>query len=65
MGHSHEGDINGTLLSLQTFIESVRTRSAPVANARHGRDAVLACLLVREAVNRGGVVTMDELKTTM
>lgn len=65
VGHSHKGEINGTLLSLETFIESVRTRSAPVANAHHGRDAVLACLLVREAVNRGGVVTMDELKKTV
>lgn len=61
-GHSHEGDINGTLLSVTTFINSVRTRTAPVANARHGRDAVLACLLVREAVNRGGVVTLAELQ---
>jgi len=64
VGHSHQGDINGTVLSLTTFINSVRTRNAPVANAHHGRDAVLACLLVREAVNRGGVVTMEELKAT-
>ncbi len=62
-GHSHTGDINGTLLSLEAFINSVRTRSAPVATAAQGRDAVLTCLLVREAVYRGGVVTMDELKT--
>ena len=64
-GHTHTGELNGTKLSLETFVNSVKTRTAPVANARHGRDAVLACLLVREAVARGGVVTMDELKAQL
>ena len=33
----------------------------PVATVQHGRDAVLACLLVREAVYRKKVVTAKEL----
>lgn len=61
VGHNHPGDINGSLLSLEAFIHSVRTRSAPVATVEHGRASVLACLLVREAVYRGGEVTMKEL----
>lgn len=61
IGHNHPGDINGSQLSLESFLNSVRTRSAPVANVEHGRDAVLTCLLVREAVYRGGEVKMEEL----
>lgn len=61
-GHHHEGEINGSQLSLEAFFDAVRTRKPPVATVEHGRDAVLACLLVREAVRRGGVVTMEELK---
>lgn len=61
VGHSHQGQIDSTLLALEAFVDSVRTRTPPVSTAEQGRDAVLACLLVREAVYRGGVVTMDEL----
>ena len=61
IGHNHPGDITGSLLSLEAFVNSVRTRSAPVGNVEHGRAAVLTCLLVREAVYRGGEVTMKEL----
>ena len=61
VGHNHPGDINGSLLSLEAFVNSVRTRSAPVATVEQGRDAVLTCLLVREAVYRAGEVTMKEL----
>ena len=39
-----------------------RPESSPVATVEQGRDAVLACLLVRAAVYRGGEVTMQELK---
>ena len=39
----------------------VRTRKKPVANVAHGRDGVLACLLVREAVYTGGVARLDDL----
>ena len=61
IGHSYPGDIQNTLLGLQAFIDSVRTRKPPVAGVAEGRDAVLACILVREAVYRQGVVTMMEL----
>lgn len=59
---SFKGAIDNTLLCVEAFIDSVRTRKAPVATVEHGRDAVLACLLVREAVYRRGEVTMEELK---
>jgi hypothetical protein len=39
----------------------VRTRKPPVSTVEHGRDSLLACILVREAVNRGGEVTLEEL----
>jgi predicted dehydrogenase len=61
VGHNFKGEIDSTLLSLEAFAKSVRTRKPPVSTVEHGRDAVLACLLVREAVYRNGVVTMQEL----
>ena len=61
VGHSYKGEINNTLLALQAFIESVRTRKPPVATVEHGRNAVLACLLVREGVYKKTLVTMKEL----
>jgi predicted dehydrogenase len=47
--------------SVQAFLDSVRTRKPPVANLEHGRDALLLCLLVREAVYRKRLVSMKEL----
>ena len=47
--------------SMKAFLDSVRTRKPPVANLEHGRDALLLCLLVREAVYRRRLVTMEEL----
>ena len=61
-GHSYEGEIENTRLGLAAFFNSVRTRTAPISNVEHGRNAVLACMLVREAVYRGGAVTIDELE---
>ena len=62
VGFSGDANINNTRLSLTAFAESVKTRKAPVANVEHGRDAVLACLLVREAVYQKKPVTMKELR---
>ena len=62
IAHTSQGTIDSTDLCIQAFIDSVRTRKQPVATAEHGRDAVLSCLLVREAVYRSGEVTMRELK---
>lgn len=61
IGHGFQSPIDSTLLALEAFVNSVRTRTAPVANAAHGRDAVLACLLVRAAVERQTTVTPDDL----
>jgi predicted dehydrogenase len=61
VGHSHQGEIDNTLLALAAFVDSVRTRKPPVSTVEHGRDSLLACILVREAVNRGGEVTLEEL----
>lgn len=62
VGHSSAGTIDSTLLALQDFIGSVQTRRPPAATAVQGRDAVLACLLVREAVYRSGPVTPQDLR---
>jgi predicted dehydrogenase len=61
VGHTATGEINKTRLGLQAFLTSVREGRPPVATVQHGRDAVLACLLVREAVYRKKVVTVKEL----
>jgi predicted dehydrogenase len=62
VAHSATGPVNNTKLGLEAFADSVKTRKAPVATVEHGRDAVLACLLVREAVYQKKPVTMKELK---
>ena len=54
-------ETNNTLLALQAFVNSVRTRSEPVCTVEHGRAAVLACLLVRASVDAGAAVTMDQV----
>jgi predicted dehydrogenase len=51
-----------TKQALAAFLDSVRTRKPPVASVEHGRDAVLACLLVRKAVDERRVVTLDEVR---
>jgi hypothetical protein len=54
--------INNTRLALEAFLDSVRTRKPPVANVEHGRDAVLACLLVRESVYKRAELKMSEIQ---
>ena len=61
VGHTHPGEVDNTRLALESFVDSVRTRKAPVCRVEHGRDAVLACLLVREALDSRRVATMKEL----
>ena len=46
---------------VEAFVASVRSRKPPVCRVEHGRDAVLACLLVREALDAKRVATMKEL----
>lgn len=45
-----DSNIDSTFLALQNFANSVRKREPAVATVEHGRNAVLACLLVRQAV---------------
>ena len=47
--------------AMSAFIESVRTRKKPAAGAEQGRESLLACLLVREAVYRRQPVTMKQI----
>ena len=43
-------------------MDSVRIRKPPVATVEHGRDSVLACTLVREAIYQGQIVTLEMLR---
>jgi predicted dehydrogenase len=61
VGHGHAGPVDSTRLALESFVASVRDRKPPVCRVEHGRDAVLACLLVREALDSKRVATMKEL----
>lgn len=61
VGHSYQGDINSTLLALEAWANSLRTRQQPIATVRHGREAVLSCLMVKKAVYSKGVVTASDL----
>ncbi len=54
-------ETNNTLLALQAFVNSVRTRSEPVCTVEHGRAAVLTCLLVRASVDARAAVTLDQV----
>jgi predicted dehydrogenase len=61
LGHSHTGQIDSTQLAFEAFIKSVRTRSPSIAPPETGREAVLTCLLMRKAVYKKGVATLDEV----
>jgi len=54
-------ETNNTLLSLKAFVNSVQTRSEPVCTVEQGRDAVLACLLVRASVDAGAAISIDQV----
>jgi len=62
VGFMGEANINNTKLGLEAFAASVKSRKAPVATVEFGRDAVLTCLLVREAVYQKKPITMKELR---
>lgn len=55
------GEENITLLALTDFFDCVRTGRAPFVSVEEGRKATLFGLLVRTAVYRKAVVTMDEI----
>ena len=60
--YSVTGEISNSKLALEDFVNSVQTRKPPRSGVKEGRDSVLACVLVREAISRGGVVTLEELQ---
>jgi myo-inositol 2-dehydrogenase / D-chiro-inositol 1-dehydrogenase len=59
--HPAERPINDTLLALEAFLDSVRTRKPPLVTAAQGREAVLTCLLVRQAVRGGQAATLKDI----
>jgi myo-inositol 2-dehydrogenase/D-chiro-inositol 1-dehydrogenase len=59
--HEQQGEINSTLLALQNFLAAVRSHSQPVATVDHGRNAVIACLLMRQAVYSKRPVELNEI----
>jgi predicted dehydrogenase len=55
-------NIDNTKLAFEAFLKSVTTRSPSIAPPSIGREAVLTCLLMREAVYRQKPVTLKDLK---
>jgi len=53
---------NSTQFAQEAFLECIRTRKQPVSNVYNGRDSVLVSLLVREAVDRRRLTSMDEVR---
>lgn len=54
-------NLDNNVLAVESFLKAVRERSQPVATLAHARDALLACLLMREAVDRGTAVTLKDI----
>ncbi|MDP1561173.1 MAG: Gfo/Idh/MocA family oxidoreductase [Pirellulaceae bacterium] len=54
-------NLDNNVLAVESFLKAIRERSQPVATLAHARTALFACLLMREAVDRGTVVTMKEI----
>jgi len=52
---------DNTTLAFQAFLRSVRERVPAIAGPEQGREAVLTCLMMREAVSRGTAVTPKDI----
>lgn len=52
---------DNTTLAFAAFLRSVRERTPAVAGPEQGRESLLTCLMMREAVERGTVVTRTDL----
>jgi myo-inositol 2-dehydrogenase / D-chiro-inositol 1-dehydrogenase len=61
LGFTGDPNIDNTKLAFEAFIKSVRTRSPSIAPPAIGRDAVLTCTLMREAVYQQRAVTLKEI----
>lgn len=55
------GKIDSTELVFDAFLNAVRTRTAPIAGVKEGREAMLTSLLMREVVYQQRSVTLKEL----
>jgi myo-inositol 2-dehydrogenase / D-chiro-inositol 1-dehydrogenase len=56
-----KGGPDSTALAFAAFVHSVRTRTPSISPPAMGRAAVVSCLLMREAVSRGTVVTPKDI----
>jgi len=61
LGYTGDANIDNSKLAFEAFIKSVRTRSPSIAPPSIGRDAVLTCTLMREAVYKQRCVTLKEI----
>ena len=55
-------DLDDNVLAVESFLHAIRTRSTQVATVAHAREALLACLLMREAVYRKTAVTLKDIR---
>jgi predicted dehydrogenase len=62
-GWSYDGTIHQDVMHMRNFLDCVRSRNTPNATPEMGRDGVLAGLLVRDAVYRNEVSTMDKIRS--
>jgi myo-inositol 2-dehydrogenase/D-chiro-inositol 1-dehydrogenase len=53
---------NSTQFAQEAFLECIRTRKQPISSVYNGRDSVLVSLLVREAVDKRRLTSMDEVR---
>lgn len=56
-----EAGPDSTTLAFAAFLRSVRERVPAIAGPEEGRQALLSCLMMREAVSRGTVVTPKDI----
>ena len=61
VGFEGPANLDDNVLAVESFLKAVRERSQPVATVAHAREALLTCLLMREAVYRKTMVTMKEI----
>lgn len=54
--------VDNTKLAFAAFAKSVRERSPSIAPPSMGRDAVATCLMMREAVASGKIVTLKDIE---
>jgi myo-inositol 2-dehydrogenase/D-chiro-inositol 1-dehydrogenase len=54
-------NLDNNVLAVESFLKALRERTQPVATLAHAKTALLACLLMREAVDRGTAVTLKDI----